>query len=82
MEFIMDKNSINKLLERRKELYNDIVKLNNMKKIYESTSDFLSGGFYSDFMEVLNEQISEVEKAYNNIDEQAKTEMGTYSKSN
>lgn len=50
--------------ERIKELQQDIEKLEQIKVIYETTSDYLSASFYSDFMEEVNGQIEEVKKSY------------------
>lgn len=45
------------------ELREDIKKLEQIKAIYETTSDFLSASFYSDFMKEVNEQIADINKA-------------------
>lgn len=49
-------------MSRIAELQNDIKKLEKIKDLYESTSDFLSANFYNEFMKVVNEQIQELQK--------------------
>jgi hypothetical protein len=58
---------MNNKFNRMNELMEDIKKLTQIKNIYESTSDFLSGGFYNDFMSEINEQITELRKAIENL---------------
>ena len=49
-----------------KNLKLDITKLEKIKTIYETT-DNLSGGFYADFINVLNSQISHLEICIKNL---------------
>jgi hypothetical protein len=49
-------------------LSKDFQKLEQIKNIYDSmTSDYLTAGFYSEFMNVVNYQISEIKKVFEKI---------------
>ncbi len=57
-------NILQESINRKIILSNDLQKLNQIKSIYDSmTSDYLTAGFYSEFMDIVNYQISEIEKA-------------------